>query len=130
MSEKQLVHLHPEGPNGEGVPAAGQATLGEVIAGDCTQSMWVALSDENASGTFMSGVWKCTPGTMKLTGYPFTEMAKIIEGTIEITDEKGNKQVFGPGDAFSLHQGFKGTWHMPTPVHKHFALFLPKEASA
>jgi uncharacterized cupin superfamily protein len=125
MSEKRLVRLTPEGPNGEGVPAAGQAALGEVIAGDCMQSMWVGLQEDFGTGTFMSGVWKCTPGTMKLTGYPFTEMAKIITGRIEITDEQGNKQVFGPGEAFTLNQGFKGTWHMPEPVHKHFALFLP-----
>ena len=77
-----LVGLDPSGSK-SGKEIRGPATLGEIIAGECEQVLDVFMTSEK--GNFLAGVWRCTPGTMKLTDYPFNEMATIIEGHIVVT---------------------------------------------
>lgn len=123
MSTQILVKLDPNGSN-SGKEVRGPASLGEIVAGECEQVLDVFMTSE--AGNFLAGVWTCTPGTMKLTDYPFNEMATIISGRIEITDEdSGSTQVFGPGDGLAIRKGFRGTWHMPERVHKRFAAEIP-----
>ena len=114
-----LVSLDPSGSK-SGKEIRGPATLGEIVEGKCEQVLDVFMTSEK--GNFLAGVWRCTPGTMKLTDYPFNEMATIIEGQIVVTDEdSGRVQKFGPGDGLAIRKGFRGTWHMPQPVLKRFA---------
>jgi hypothetical protein len=123
MTTQILVKLDPNGSN-SGNEIRGPATLGEIVAGECEQVLDVFMTSEQ--GNFLAGVWRCTPGTMKLTDYPFNEMATIISGRIEVTDEdSGRTEVFGPGDGLAIRKGFRGTWHMPEPVHKRFAVEIP-----
>jgi uncharacterized cupin superfamily protein len=127
MSTQVLKKLDPAG-SGSGQEVRGPATLGEIIDGECEQVLDVFMTSEQ--GNFLAGVWTCTPGTMKLTHYPFNEMATIISGRIEVTDEdSGETQAFGPGDGLAIRKGFRGTWHMPERVHKRFAAEIPKDGS-
>lgn len=123
-SETQvLVSLDPAGSK-SGKEVRGPATLGEIVAGTCEQVLDVFMTSE--SGNFFAGVWTCTTGTMKLTDYPFNEMAVLIEGKIVITDaDSGTVSTFGPGDGFAIRKGFRGTWEMPEPVLKRFAGEIP-----
>jgi uncharacterized protein len=126
VSTQVLVKLDPAGSK-SGQEVRGPASLGEIIEGECEQVLDVFMTSEQ--GNFLAGVWTCTPGTMKLTHYPFNEMATIISGRIEVTDEdSGKTEVFGPGDGFAIRKGFRGIWRMPEPVHKRFAAEIPKEA--
>ena len=119
VTTQLLVRLDPSGSN-SGKEIRGPATLGEVVEGECEQVLDIFMTNEK--GNFLAGVWRCTPGTMKLTNYPFNEMATIIQGQIVVTDEEtGRVQEFGPGDGFAIRKGFRGTWHMPEPVLKRFA---------
>lgn len=114
-----LVKLDPAGSR-SGNEVRGPATLGTIIAGECLQVLDVFMTNEK--GNFLAGVWTCTPGTMKLTDYPFNEMATIIEGRIIVTEEdSGAVQEFGPGEGLAIRKGFRGTWHMPEAVLKRFA---------
>ena len=118
-----LVNLDPGGSK-SGNEVRGPATLGEIIEGQCEQVLDVFMTSEK--GNFLAGVWTCTPGTMKLTDYPFNEMATIIKGHIVVTEEDSGKvQKFGPGDGLAIRKGFRGTWHMPEPVLKRFAAEIP-----
>ena len=121
---QMLFKVDPAG-SGNGREIRGPATLGEIVEGECLQVLDVFMASEQ--GNFLAGVWTCTPGTMKLTDYPFNEMAVLIEGRIEITDEdSGVTTSFGPGEALAISKGFRGTWHMPEPVLKRFAAEIPK----
>lgn len=124
-SETQvLVSLDPGGSR-SGKEVKGPATLGEIVDGECDQVLDVFMTSE--AGNFLAGVWTCTPGTMKLTSYPFNEMAVVIEGRIIVTDEdNGETKEFGPGDGLAIRKGFRGTWTMPEPVLKRFAAEIPK----
>lgn len=119
-----LVNLDPAGSK-SGKEIRGPATLGEIVEGSCEQVLDVFMSSEK--GNFFCGVWTCTPGTMKLTDYPFNEMAVLIEGRIIVTDEDtGAVQEFGPGDGLAIRKGFRGLWQMPERVLKRFAGEIPK----
>lgn len=123
MTTQVLVNLDPNGSK-SGREVRGPATLGEIVEGTCEQVLDVFMTSE--TGNFFAGVWTCSPGTMKLTDYPFNEMATIIEGSIIVTDaESGDVQAFGPGDGFAIRKGFRGTWRMPRRVHKRFAAEIP-----
>jgi uncharacterized cupin superfamily protein len=118
-----LVKIDPTGSK-SGKEVRGPATLGEIVEGTCEQVLDVFMTSEK--GNFLAGVWTCTPGTMKLTDYPFNEMAVIIEGRIIVTEEdSGTVQEFGPGESLAIRKGFRGSWTMPGPVLKRFAAEIP-----
>ncbi|MGA0533550.1 cupin domain-containing protein [Hansschlegelia sp. KR7-227] len=118
-----LVKIDPTGSK-SGKEVRGPATLGEIVEGTCEQVLDVFMTSEK--GNFLAGVWTCTPGTMKLTDYPFNEMAVIIEGRIIVTEEdSGTVQEFGPGESLAIRKGFRGSWAMPEPVLKRFAAEIP-----
>ncbi len=123
MTTQVLVSLEPTGSR-NGKEVRGPAALGEIVDGSCEQVLDVFMTNE--AGNFLAGVWSCTPGTMKLTDYPFNEMATVIEGRIIITDaDSGAVQEFGSGDGLAIRKGFRGTWHMPERVLKRFAIDIP-----
>ena len=49
---------------------------------------------------------------------PYHEIAYIIEGQVEITDDDGEVLVAGPGDILITPQGSKGYWKNLSPVKK------------
>ena len=49
---------------------------------------------------------------------PYHEIAYIIEGEVEITDDDGEVLVAGPGDILITPQGSKGYWKNLSPVKK------------
>ncbi|MDE3021340.1 MAG: hypothetical protein KGI54_05725 [Pseudomonadota bacterium] len=76
MAKKQLIRLNKDGLEGKGLELLGQASLGEIIEGTCYESAYNFFTDSTAQ--FMTGVWECQAGTMKLTDYPFDEYCQII----------------------------------------------------
>jgi len=54
--------------------------------------------------------------TLQLTNWPVDEFVYLLEGTVELTDSKGIKRVYGPTDAFVMPKGFSGTWTQPSSV--------------
>jgi uncharacterized cupin superfamily protein len=123
MTTQVLVDLIPSGSK-SGKEISGPSTLGEIVDGTCDQILDVFMTSEK--GNFFAGLWTCTSGTMRLTDYPFNEMATIIEGRIIVTEEDtGVVQEFGPGDGFAIRKGFRGMWYMPERVHKRFAAEIP-----
>lgn len=49
---------------------------------------------------------------------PYHEIAYIIEGQVEITDDDGEVLIAGPGDILITPQGSKGYWKNLSPVKK------------
>ena len=75
------------------------------------------------SGAFTAGVWACDAGTLKIDNLAVDEACYLIEGEVIISDANGNTERFIAGEAFLLHRGFVGTWHMPVPIRKYNAMF-------
>ena len=92
-----------------------------VVEGTPTMKTWVQHT--SADGSMISGYWEATPGTYHAV-YTEYEFVHMMEGKVTITPEGGAPVVLGPGDAFIVEPGFKGTWKIEEPIRKHFAIKL------
>jgi uncharacterized cupin superfamily protein len=54
---------------------------------------------------------------------PYHEIAYIIEGQVEITEDDGEVVVAGPGDILITPQGSRGYWNNLTPVKKVWGIY-------
>lgn len=93
-----------------------------VISGSGHARLWNAFSD--ADGRFHAGHWQAEPGRMAVD-YTETELCVILVGRVRLTDLGGSSADFGPGDAFVIESGFKGTWESIGRVTKIYAILEP-----
>ena len=54
---------------------------------------------------------------------PYHEIAYIIEGEVEVTDNDGEVLIAGPGDILITPQGSKGYWKNLSPVKKVWGIY-------
>ena len=92
-----------------------------VVEGSPSMKTWVLHT--SADGSMITGHWEATPGTYHAV-YTEYEFVHMMEGRVTITPEGGAPVVLGPGDAFVIEPGFKGTWKIEEPIRKHFAIKL------
>ena len=71
---------------------------------------------------FSFGLWRRVPetGPMEL---PYHEIAVIIEGEVEVTEEDGTVHHVGPGDVLITPKGSKATWTALSPVKKFWTIY-------
>lgn len=93
-----------------------------VVAGSGHARVWNAFSD--ADGRFHAGHWQAEPGRIAVD-YTETELCVILDGRVRLTAVDGASIDFGPGDAFVIEAGFRGTWESIGPVTKIYALLEP-----
>lgn len=97
-------------------PTQGPVPAGHTIEGSPIESLHEYSS---ASGT-TSGVWECSPGTMR-EPQEVDEFCTILAGTVNIVDEAtGSEETFGPGDSFFLPKGSTLTWVITETVRKFY----------
>ena len=54
---------------------------------------------------------------------PYHEIAYILEGEVEVTDDDGNVVTAGPGDILITPKGSKGFWRNLGPVKKFWTIY-------
>lgn len=74
-------------------------------------------------GKYTANVWACDSGTLRIDDLSTDEACFLIEGSVEIIDDAGNREIYRAGDAFLLPKGFSGIWHMPEPVVKYNTMY-------
>jgi hypothetical protein len=118
---KQFLRIDANGPDGKGLLPTVHDPSDTAVEGATRPLAHTAYSDP--SGVFTAGVWACDAGTLKIENLAIDEACYLIEGEVIITDCHGNTERFVAGEAFLLHRGFVGTWHMPVPIRKYNAMF-------
>ncbi len=93
-------------------PAGDEAPPGEEVA-----------TFRSADGRFVTGFWRRDPeeGRMSLDGYH--EIAFILEGEVEVTEDDGTVHRIGPGDMLVTPRGTQATWRSLSPVKKVWAIY-------
>ena len=76
---------------------------------------------------FSFGLWKRNVQRRHFER-PYHEVAYIIEGEVELTDDDGELYVAGPGDIVITPRGSKGYWKNLTPVKKVWGIYEEAEA--
>lgn len=79
---------------------------------------------EDAGGRFFCGFWSSEPGEWRVD-YSEHELCQLLEGEVVLTAEDGGAERFGPGEAFVIPAGFKGSWRSVGRVRKLYALYQP-----
>ena len=93
-----------------------------VIAGSGHARVQNAFSGEG--GRFHAGHWQAEPGRLAVN-YTETELCVLLVGRVRLTDESGASRDFGPGEAFVIEAGFRGTWESIGRVTKIYAILEP-----
>jgi uncharacterized cupin superfamily protein len=106
----------------DGTAEAADASPEKVLAGSGAARAWNAFSD--ASGRFHAGHWQAEPG-VRAVDYAESEVCVILEGRVRLRDADGAAGEFGPGDAFVIAAGFRGTWESIGRVTKIYAVLEP-----
>ena len=73
-------------------------------------------------------VWAPGASTKQLV-HEVDELAYIIEGEVEVTDDDGEVHVAGPGDILITPKGSTGYWKNLTPVKKVWGIYEEVDAS-
>jgi len=83
------------------------------------QEFTAATSDDDK---FSFGLWRRETQNRRFER-PYHEIAFILEGEVEITDDDGSVHVAGAGDIVVTPQGSIGYWKNLTPVKKVWAIY-------
>ena len=93
----------------------------EVIEGSREAKTFIVAEaeDENCR----SGLWSCPVGTYRFF-FPYEEHVYIIEGRVEVTDDRHGKVIhkLGPGDMAFFPIGSKTVWKITEPLKKYFVM--------
>lgn len=116
------AHVHPLARAAAPEPA--DAAPERVLAGSGVARAWNAFSDP--AGRFHAGIWQAEPGAISVS-YTETELCVLIEGRVRLTDAAGSAE-FGPGEAFVIAAGFRGSWESIGRVTKVYAILEPEPA--
>ena len=76
----------------------------------------------SADDRFSFGLWKRDAQSRHFER-AYHEIAYIIEGEVEVTDDDGEVLVAGPGDILVTPQGSKGYWKNLSPVKKVWGIY-------
>jgi uncharacterized cupin superfamily protein len=115
------AHVHPLSRTQAAEPA--DTPPARVIAGSGHARAWNAFT--GAGGRFHAGHWQAEPGRIAVD-YTETELCVLLVGRVRLTDETGRSIGFGPGDAFVIDAGFRGTWESIGRVTKIYAILDPE----
>jgi uncharacterized protein len=100
------------------VPAADR-----LLVGNPEHRVWNYFTD--STQTFFAGRWSGTRGKWRVR-YTENELCVMTAGRVIITSDLGERQTFGPGDAFVVPAGFSGTWEVLEDCAKVYAIFEPR----
>ncbi len=70
-------------------------------------------------GEFVVVIYESVPAVIGINEpYPYDEFVRVLEGTVVLTSDSGDRQVYGPNDHFLVPKGWMGTWDMPSPFRE------------
>ncbi len=94
----------------------GRPSPDRLIEGDPVTTTWL-MEDQAAQ----AGIWAATEGAQRMErGDTTWELFTILDGEVEIAEDGGAPQRFGPGDTVIVKPGFQGIWRTLHPVKKSF----------
>ncbi|AWI86287.1 cupin (plasmid) [Alloyangia pacifica] len=97
-----------------------QVPADRLLAGSPVCKSWDV--DTSKDGLVRTGFFTGTEGTNKsIKGEKF-EFCHIVEGVVEITEDRGEPMVFRAGDSFVMKPGFIGQWRTIEPCKKIFVI--------
>jgi uncharacterized cupin superfamily protein len=91
-------------------------------AGDTAPPGEEFVAFRSGDAAFSTGMWRRVPDEGPM-GPPYHEIAFIVEGEVDVTDENGTVHRAGPGDILVTPNGTKAVWKALSPVKKFWAVY-------
>jgi uncharacterized protein len=104
-------------------PDVSAPTPDRLLVGNPEHRVWNYFTD--STQTFFAGRWSGTRGKWRVR-YTENELCVMTAGRVVIASESGERNTFGPGDAFVIPAGFSGTWEVLEDCSKIYAIFEPR----
>lgn len=76
------------------------------------------------NGSHVAGVYRCDPSAFRYT-WEADETIHVLEGSVRIEVDGGDKLDLGVGDVASFSAGDHGVWHVLEPFCELFVLSVP-----
>ena len=127
MTDNGITRLLPDGAVDGGMKSLNYISADTVVEGTAQEQGHIFFT--NAADNVNAGVWECTSCTERIRDYPFDQCCFVLEGSLTITDENGQSDTFGPGDAFIIPRGFNGDWQMTAQYKNFFVTVEPEQQS-
>lgn len=99
-------------------PELGSPKPERILVGEPKHRTWNV--EDDGEGTY-AGLWESTPGEWRIE-YDEWEFCHIVSGEGTVTHDDGTTLRYGPGDAFVLRPGFRGTWRVDLTTRKHYVI--------
>lgn len=71
---------------------------------------------KSSDGAFTAGAASLGVVTLALKDFSVDQYMTLLSGKVEVTDNNGRTQKFGPGDSLIIPRGFAGTWKNLSPI--------------
>ncbi|AAZ28747.1 hypothetical protein CPS_0097 [Colwellia psychrerythraea 34H] len=79
-------------------------------------------SYKDHTGKFIAGTWHSEAFNSEMQPFPRNEFIYLQSGSLVITEQEGDEQVFTAGDAFFVPQGALCSWRSIGDVHTFYAI--------
>lgn len=76
-------------------------------------------SDDNG---ILAGIWESAPTKEHFDSYPVDEMMTVLAGSVTLTNEEGETEVFTAGQSIFIPKGAKVTWEITETLRKHYLI--------
>ena len=120
MSTPRIIRLHRTGDPKRGLSPCSFVDPATVEGAPPNEKGHIFFT--NATGNLTVGVWEATSYRERIDSYPVDEVMFVLEGSVTIIDAEGKSESFGPGDAFVMPKGFRGTWENRERLRKYFVI--------
>ncbi len=109
-----IIPLSPDGEPGVGLTGEGN-----------TRSHTFFRSDGNER----VAVWEADAVSYEPYTLEYTEFVYVIEGSLRLTDARGRKETFRPGEAVLLPRGTVITWEQDERMREYYVIFDLEESA-
>jgi uncharacterized cupin superfamily protein len=75
-----------------------------------------------SDGSTRVGVWECAPCRVEIANYSVDEQMVIISGSLTLTNENGEAEIFKAGDVLFVSKGSKLTLHITERLRKFYMI--------
>ncbi|MBK5396372.1 DUF861 domain-containing protein [Pseudomonas sp. TH39(2020)] len=108
-----MITYSPSNKNDELVYIGSPEDLGAKTLSGSEIKLYARVDFGGGDLPLTTGLFEVTKGSFSFT-YPFSELATLIEGELEITDESGNSVTYKGGDGRSwfISKGATVIWHV------------------
>lgn len=94
------------------------------LSGPFTAKTWPHYKD--GTGEFTAGVWEAE-ASKEAFASEHEEFCHILNGTVRLTDKKGESRDYGVNETFVIPLGFAGVWENIGTVKKLFVIWTPNK---